>query len=226
MLTASVLSASFLTTAWIPLLEEWVPAWPVGEGSGWVGVWVRGLGDCATFLRCAGSFPMAVSTWNWSSIAMVSASDADSATSKCTLPPAGVPCEDTAGDAPGGFAGVFSFRGGIGDIPPDAALLAELLVSFKRMPLPLPSLPDNTSETELLRLEAAALSLAINPVRRRAGIASVFVVSVCPLLRPLVPADSATEDLIPEVELTVNGVAELGVDPSIARGPGTAAISW
>ena len=152
--------------------------------------------------------------------------------SKRTLPPAGVPCEDNAGDAPISVE-VFVFAPmslevlvGVapGDTPDFAALRAELLVSARRCPEELPSLPLSTSLMELLTLDAAALSFAINPRRWRTGIACVFCCP-CPPLDPAALAQSTPDDILLVVVVKVNGVAESEVClASRSAGPPTAAM--
>ena len=94
--------------------------------------------------------------------------------------------------------------------PPEAKLLEELLVSARRIP-PEASLPESTSEIELPMLEVAALSFAMIALPRlRAGMATALYPSLCS--PPVALADpAATDD-----ELTVMGVAELGVEVAIA----------
>ena len=133
-----------------------------------------------------------------------------------------MPCEDTAGDAPTlvrVFVGVAA-----GDTPTFAALRAELLVSARRWPDELPSLPLNTSLMELLTLDAAALSFAINPRLWRTGIAGVFSSGRCPPLDPSALARSAPDDILLVVVVKVNGVAESEVCPSRPADPPAVAM--
>ena len=83
----------------------------------------------------------------------------------------------------------------MGDTPAERELLdVPLALALLRLPL-LPSL-EIASLSELPRLEAAALNLAIRPRFVRAGIAKVLFI-----LPSLSPADAA-----PEVEDNVKGV--------------------
>ena len=133
----------------------------------------------------------------------VSASDADAATSRCTLLLRGVRDDGGLGDAPEGTTS-WATPAASSDDPLDVPGCFPPLLA---------SLPDTTSDNELPRLDAAALILDMSPPRFvRAGMAMTFRIS-CPSFPP---ADTAL-DAAADVELTVIGVAELGVELAIAR---------
>ena len=125
-----------------------------------------------------------------------------------------MPYEDVAGEH------LTCFDLPLGDTPTEAGLCDELLVSARRgFPPELASLPpEGASLRELPKLDAAAPSFAMNPRLLRTGIDTAL--HLAPGSPPVALADpAATDD-----ELTVMGVAELGVEAAIAmrregRGP-------
>ena len=159
---------------------------------------LSGALDARCCIPVASGFPrrstMAADATNWSSMETVASEDPLPRTSRCTDPPAGVPCDEAA------FGGIASGE--------SSELWMLLLLSS-------PPISARYALSSGDVLDAASLRRAENvPTRAiRAGAATLWSVALLMLPSPADAASAADEDI-------VSGVAEVADELAIAREPG------